>query len=268
MQHVSLTSLFLAFAVATFVPVLSAEDSYGHASFYRAAHQGTTASGEIYDARLFTAAHPTLPFGTMVRVTHLKSGNSVVVRVNDRNPFNSGHAIDVSYAAAQRLGITDTQIAEVSLAPIIANHPQNHVQLPETLRKATPRNSPENILKKLVPVTAKSANPRSNVWQNQQAESNQARTQELEPAEDGSSANRPLLRIQFGAFRDQERAQIVRDELRQMNIATMVVHSDEPGTLPLRVITSGVFFEEEDATRWLSYIKHQTGRYGDAFVTR
>jgi rare lipoprotein A len=77
----------------------------GPASWYGERHHGRrTASGETYDMHQLTAAHPTLPFGTRVLVTNLKNDRSVEVRINDRGPHVAGRIIDVSYAAAQKLG--------------------------------------------------------------------------------------------------------------------------------------------------------------------
>ncbi len=91
----------------------------GQASWYGKAHQGAlTASGERFDMHALTAAHRTLPFGTIVRVTHVKSGKSVNVRINDRGPFRSGRIIDLSYEAAKRLGIVDRGTARVELTVI------------------------------------------------------------------------------------------------------------------------------------------------------
>ncbi|MGC8967284.1 MAG: septal ring lytic transglycosylase RlpA family protein [Thermus sp.] len=67
-------------------------------------HGKRTASGEVYDMHAFTAAHPSLPFGTRVRVTNLRNGKSVVVRINDRGPFGGRYIIDLSYAAAKAIG--------------------------------------------------------------------------------------------------------------------------------------------------------------------
>ncbi len=67
-------------------------------------HGRKTASGEIFDMHALTAAHPTLPFGTRVRVTNLRNGRSVVVRINDRGPFGRRYIIDLSYAAARAIG--------------------------------------------------------------------------------------------------------------------------------------------------------------------
>jgi len=91
----------------------------GQASWYGKAHQGRlTASGERFDMHALTAAHRTLPFGTIVRVKHVKSGKSVNVRINDRGPFRSGRIIDLSYEAARRLGIVARGTARVELTVI------------------------------------------------------------------------------------------------------------------------------------------------------
>lgn len=78
----------------------------GVASWYgRRYHGNQTASGEVYDMYAMTAAHPTLPLPSFVRVTNIKSGKSIVVRVNDRGPFLSDRIIDLSYTAAHKLDI-------------------------------------------------------------------------------------------------------------------------------------------------------------------
>lgn len=87
--------------------------SHGVASFYS---QGTkTANGERFDPQELTAAHPTLPFGTRLRVTNQHTGRSVTVRVNDRGPYVPGRVVDVSYAAAEQLGMVDRGVAPVKL---------------------------------------------------------------------------------------------------------------------------------------------------------
>lgn len=85
------------------------------ASWYGAQFHGrTTSSGEIYDKDGFTAAHRSLPFGTLLRVTSLDTGASVVVRVNDRGPFVAGRDLDLSEGAARILGMVATGTARVS----------------------------------------------------------------------------------------------------------------------------------------------------------
>ena len=87
--------------------------SHGVASFYT---EGTkTASGEKFDTLEMTAAHPTLPFGTKLRVTNVVSGRSVTVRVNDRGPYVQGRVVDVSYSAADALGMVGKGVAKVKL---------------------------------------------------------------------------------------------------------------------------------------------------------
>ena len=78
-------------------------------------HGRPTSTGEPYDMHAMSAAHKTLPLPTYVRVTDLDTGNRVVVRVNDRGPFVEGRIIDLSYAAALRLGITTKGTARVEV---------------------------------------------------------------------------------------------------------------------------------------------------------
>lgn len=91
----------------------------GSASYYAARFNGQrTASGERFDNAAMTAAHRTLPFGSLVRVTNPANGRSVVVRINDRGPFTRGRLIDVSRAAADQLGMVARGHATVELALI------------------------------------------------------------------------------------------------------------------------------------------------------
>ncbi|MEE4288289.1 MAG: septal ring lytic transglycosylase RlpA family protein [Erythrobacter sp.] len=93
----------------------------GIASFYgRKFHGRPTASGERFDMHGFTAAHRTLPFGTMVRVTNPANGRSVTVRVNDRGPFVRGRMIDLSRAAASELGMIARGHARVEVEVVDA----------------------------------------------------------------------------------------------------------------------------------------------------
>lgn len=87
--------------------------SAGVASFY--SEDSETASGEKFDPNELTAAHPSLPFGTKLRVTNTATGKSVTVRVNDRGPYVPGRIVDVSYSAAQALGMVNSGLADVKL---------------------------------------------------------------------------------------------------------------------------------------------------------
>lgn len=93
-------------------------DERGEASYYADKFAGrTTASGETYDPDAMTAAHRSLPFGTMVRVVRVEHPDepSVVVRINDRGPFAGGRIIDLSKAAARKLGMMEAGVVEVTL---------------------------------------------------------------------------------------------------------------------------------------------------------
>ena len=89
----------------------------GMASYYGDELAGNrTASGERFNPAQLTAAHRSLPFGSMVRVTNTSNGDSVVVRINDRGPFSHGRVIDVSHAAAREIGMHRSGTARVKLA--------------------------------------------------------------------------------------------------------------------------------------------------------
>jgi rare lipoprotein A len=88
----------------------------GIASWYGPRFQGrTTANGEQFDMTALTAAHPTLPFGSLVRVTNPRSGKSQVVRINDRGPFVEGRELDVSYAVANKIGLINGGLVRLRL---------------------------------------------------------------------------------------------------------------------------------------------------------
>ena len=94
------------------------EMSQGRASFYGGEDSLSgkrTASGEKYDPDELTAAHPSLPLGTRVRVTHTKNRRQVTVRINDRGPFNKGRIIDLSLGAAKALDMQQSGVAPVSI---------------------------------------------------------------------------------------------------------------------------------------------------------
>ena len=104
-------------------PALFAQDAAaieeGDASYYADSLDGNkTASGEAYDHNAMTAAHRTLPFGTRVKVTYLKTGKTVEVTINDRGPHVDDRIIDVSGAAARALGMVDDGHGKVTVAVV------------------------------------------------------------------------------------------------------------------------------------------------------
>lgn len=107
--------------------VLKSADNFkerGVASWYgNKFHGNNTANGEVYDMYAMTAAHKRLPLPSYVRVTNLNNNRTVVVRVNDRGPFHGGRIIDLSYAAASKLGMTKSGTAPVEVITVTGSQP-------------------------------------------------------------------------------------------------------------------------------------------------
>lgn len=129
----------------------------GGASWYGTKFHGRkTSNGEVYDMWAMTAAHKTLPIPSYVRVTNVENGRSIVVRVNDRGPFHSQRIIDLSYAAALKLGFAEKGVAQVDViditpvvdVPVTVNTPKASVAA-----QPTPVNSPK------ITFQAKTSNP-------------------------------------------------------------------------------------------------------------
>ena len=111
--------VFLCVMQGTILAASAAATQEGEASYYDDSLNGRkTASGGIYDKNALTAAHRSLPFGTKVRVTYLKTGQSVEVVINDRGPYAKGRIIDLSSAAAKQLGLIDAGHGKVRLEVI------------------------------------------------------------------------------------------------------------------------------------------------------
>ncbi len=131
LRQIALMLIMMIFVGAS--PALSAKETRHHhssannsnigmASFYAAKFNGRrTASGETFDNRAMTAAHRSLPFGTQVKVTNVRNGRSVVVRVNDRGPYAKGRIIDLTKAAAKKIGISHAGTARVKLEILSKN---------------------------------------------------------------------------------------------------------------------------------------------------
>jgi len=127
---------------------------YGMASWYGGRWVGRlTANGETYRAKDITAAHKNLPFNTKVRVIDLKTGNSLIVRINNRGPYVKGRIIDLSVAAAKKLGTYDRGIAKVRLEalreiPLLTKSNVKAINPPKpTLTKAPPKGIAPNSKK-------------------------------------------------------------------------------------------------------------------------
>jgi rare lipoprotein A len=146
---------------------LAAYRQRGVGSWYgRKFHGQRTSSGEPYDMYAMTAAHATLPIPSYARVTNLANGRSVIVRVNDRGPFHSGRLVDLSYAAAYRLGYAGAGSASVEVEAvtgediaIIAGQRQQAAQTVANAAQQTYEKQPVAETKPIAPVILVSAGP-------------------------------------------------------------------------------------------------------------
>lgn len=132
----------------------------GKASYYADKFHGrSTASGERYDRSKHTAAHMSLPFGTVVRVTNVENGKSTVVRINDRGPFVPNRIIDLSQCAAEELEMTAKGVADVKIVTVSASElsdtPAATAPAPQPAPKPTPIPAP------IPPVSQKPTTPTS-----------------------------------------------------------------------------------------------------------
>ncbi|MBV8211287.1 MAG: septal ring lytic transglycosylase RlpA family protein [Burkholderiaceae bacterium] len=199
----------------TYVPDISGKPfrQRGIASWYGRQFQGNrTASGEPYNMFAMTAAHPTLPIPTYARVTNLRDGRSVIVRINDRGPFVRDRIIDLSYAAAARLGLAGPGSGEVEVDRILPSQiaqgapaaapPQASPQPPSQMPSAPPPEAPVALSLAVAPPVPE---PPAAVLPAPQPPPAQADTPVAQPGARWS--------VQLGAFRVDANAQALRDRL-------------------------------------------------------
>lgn len=159
----------------------------GYASWYgRKYHGNRTSSGETYDMYAMTAAHPTLPLPTYVRVRNLDNGRSIVVKVNDRGPFLNDRVIDLSYMAARKLDVVRTGTARVEVEAVFPGSAPAPVTTERRVASST------NSLPVPVPVQTASAAP---------------------PVQMESSPNQVFV-LQAGSFASRDNAERVVSRLR------------------------------------------------------
>ena len=124
LQIFNVKAMFLKFYLCCLfvLPLHKSQSPYtqtGKASYYSGALEGKpTASGELYNGKNYTAAHKSLPFGTIVHVTNLHNGKEVTVRINDRGPFSRNRIIDLSYEAAKTLEMTKKGVVKVVMVVV------------------------------------------------------------------------------------------------------------------------------------------------------
>jgi len=186
-----------------------AHSEEGLASWYgRRFHGKKTASGELYDMYAMTAAHPTLPIPSYVRVTALDSGKSVVVRINDRGPFHGKRIIDLSYTAAHKLGYLkrgSTRVRVESLDPT-AYDTQGEALYEGVYLQVGAFSRADNAQQLLARLT---------------------RTLELDPSRSRVVLNDKLHRVQLGPYSGDDAAQMDRARVRErLDLDAVLVRRD------------------------------------------
>ena len=185
-----------------------------YASYYGEAFNGRpTANGEIFDMNAYTAAHKTLPFGTLVEVTNLENGRKVIVRINDRGPFIGNREIDVSKAAAIALDMLSGGVVRVRLRRI---DPNNMGSFTSTETSEKPVNQ-EKAPVKTEETSSRAKDLVKTKEQDFQASTDSAKNQNLVyvPAK-ASETEGVLWRIQLGSFKREENALRLVIKLRKI----------------------------------------------------
>lgn len=197
-------------------------EAEGVASWYGTKfHKHNTSSGEKYDMLSMTAAHRTLPLPTYLEVTNEKNGRSVIVKVNDRGPFADDRILDLSYAAAKKLGMIGHGTAYVKIKaidPVEYNHEEIHTnsfyivhnKKQTAVQPDAPQfaNNTATVSNPIAPVLAEKTHPAFKAKQLQYAKNKAHTTQPKQLA-----SNQPNVYLQVGAFSNKSRAEKLKNQL-------------------------------------------------------
>jgi rare lipoprotein A len=200
----------------------------GVASWYGKRYHGkNTSSGEVYDMFSMTAAHPTLPLPSYIKVTNPANGRAVIVRVNDRGPFKSSRLVDLSYAAAYKLRFSNQGSSVVEVEAIdpenIANFTVAPLPASNTAAPATyPANTQTNTITKGYYVQAGAFKNEVN------ANALSTKIQGLNIAQNGGINkvyNNGLHRLKLGPYESRQAAdQVAGNIRRELNVSTIIVN--------------------------------------------
>ena len=226
-----------------------------YASYYGEAFNGKpTSSGEIFDMNAYTAAHKTLPFGTLLEITNLENGKKVVVRVNDRGPFIANREIDLSKAAAESLGMISRGITRVSIkkvdsldhaALVASNDVYSEGSAAPVQRE---QNTASNTRPEAVPVqtqpeqmqSAQSQARQPQYMQNQQTPSSgygaDSKVEQVYIPTNSQETPGVLWRIQLGSFAREENALRLVVSLRKVGFEPAYERTDTS----VRVVLPGI----------------------------
>lgn len=190
------------------------ESSYkerGYASWYGQKFNGyKTSNGEIYDMYAMTAAHKTLPIPSYVRVTNVTNGKTVVVRVNDRGPFHEGRVIDLSYAAAQRIGIHKHGTGLVDVEIVLPNDGPAIPRRAEAPVNSTETRLPDNTYLQIAAFSTLDAA--------REYSAALATKMTFIPVIHSDLAPKEIHRVRIGPFKTTQALQAARDQLAKLNL--------------------------------------------------
>lgn len=206
----------------TYYPLSTAHDyrSVGTASWYGTKFHGqATANGETYDLYGMTAAHKTLPLPSYVRVINLDSGKSVIVRVNDRGPFYSDRVIDLSFAAAKKLGFAETGTARVKVEGIDPSRWWAERGQPAPMVLAQPK---RQVLSKRSPILEQTI-----IETYMPPATQHAAAVLAQQIDSKKNASLPVdgLYLQVGAFINPDAAELLKEKLSRMTHAPVFISS-------------------------------------------
>ncbi len=216
----------------------------GIASWYGTKFHGRRAAiGEPYDMFAMTAAHKTLPLPTYVEVTNLENGRKVIVRVNDRGPFKANRIIDLSYAAAAKLGIveTGTGIVEIRAIDPVA---WQQARRPSVSHRVT---APDNDRPQAPAVSSPA--PASGPVATRISTDGSTSDPNSAGSHDAAALRNATLYLQIGAFAKRHNAEALRRRLESLAPGNIrIVHANVPGP-PLYRVHIGPLSSVEDADR-------------------
>ena len=274
-RYLGITLVVLLAACATTTPPQqpSTENTHGTASWYGQEFAGrATANGEIFDPMQFTAAHRTLPFGTIVDVKNVKTGQTVRVRVNDRGPYIADRLIDLSYAAAAKIGLVEPGNGQVELNVVKWGKGDREppapyvVSVPEVKPLAAPAMRPASTVEE-VPVVVDNVQvvqEEHGVETRRQvsADGKRIETVPIAPiAMSTARAAQPPMKavrqtlssgryiVQVGAFAQENNAKLLQDQLSQLGEKAYIDHAQ------LFHVRIGPFPTRDEAVRMRSRLE-------------
>jgi rare lipoprotein A len=217
----------------------------GQASWYgHPFHGRRTSSGETYDMYLMTAAHKTIPIPSYMRVTNLDNGKSIVVRVNDRGPFHQGRVIDLSYAAAKKLGVHSQGTAPVEIAVVTPT--QDHMP---------PAHRPQRPPMMAAHTEAPSLRPAAHA--------------PAAPMATQQTASYQQAYLQIAAFNSKPRAQEMANHLQQIpQVPGIKIESGYSNNIPVHRVQVGPFNSASFAQQFSSTISQLYPDVSPVVITR